>query len=1008
MTAAEVIALEAARYGRRGPPEDYGRFPERLSADELAEFFFFDERDRELICKRRRECNRLGFAAQLGTVRYLGRFLEDPCTVSEQVVRWVGRELGVDPSGLGAYARGEARWDHQAEIRREYGYREFHEPDVERELVRWLEARAWVSAESHRALFDRSVDHLIASKVLLPGASVLWRLVGTVCHRAAERGYELIARGVTADERLGLERALRVREGSSETQLEWLRHGPVKPTAEGMVLSLGWLRELRVLSPALTAVDELPAARLRALLVDARTARAQQIAQMGDARRVATLTAFAAIGELRAQDQTLDHLDVILSEIDSRATARERKRRLEIAGLIDQAGVRLADACALVLDESINDADLRDAILAQVGRGRLQEAISQLREHTRPVEEGHRERLLGSYGTVRRFLPLLLDTLHFQATDAGEHVLEAIRALREIDSKHSLTQADVPMGIVTRAWRRLVLSDPGKINRSAYTFCALEALRDALHRRDVFVARSDRWGDPRSVLLPERAWEISREQTRTSLKLPTDPKEFVAILGTELDAAYQRTLDGLRRDHPIFEVAEGRIDLEKLDALDEPASLRALRARIDAMLPDVELPELLLEIATRTRFTTAFTHEREPSARLSDLEVSVIAVLIAHACNVGYKPLVDEKVSALRLERLKYVARHYIRPETLIAANAMIVDYHTKLPLAIEWGGGEVANIDGLRFVVPRATIHARRNPRYFHRRRGLTAIGTTADHYVGIHTIVVPGTPRDGLYLLDGLLDPQTSVRPQQIMTDTAGYSDIMFGCYRILDFQLSPRMADSGGARFWKLDPLADYGRLNAIATNVIDRGVIELCYDDILRVGGSLLQRQTTGSELMRALRSHTRHLATLGRALAAVGRVPKTIHLLDYCNDPIYRRAILGQINRGEGRHELARRVCHGNKGELAQPYQRGQEEQIGALGLVVNCIVLYNTIYTQRALDQLTAAGYEIQREDIRRLSPLGHEHITLTGRYHIALTETIRRGEYRPLKTPDLAELASA
>jgi len=61
-----------------------------------------------------------------------------------------------------------------------------------------------------------------------------------------------------------------------------------------MVQSLGWLRELRSLSPALTGVDELPAARLRALLVDARTARAQQIAQMGEVRRIATLTAFAA------------------------------------------------------------------------------------------------------------------------------------------------------------------------------------------------------------------------------------------------------------------------------------------------------------------------------------------------------------------------------------------------------------------------------------------------------------------------------------------------------------------------------------------------------------------------------------------------------------------------------------------------------------------------------------------------------------------------------------------
>ena len=83
--------------------------------------------------------------------------------------------------------------------------------------MRWLEASAWVSAESHRALFDRSIDHLIASKVLLPGASVLWRLVGTVCHRAAERGYELIARGVTADERRGLNVALRVREGERDT-----------------------------------------------------------------------------------------------------------------------------------------------------------------------------------------------------------------------------------------------------------------------------------------------------------------------------------------------------------------------------------------------------------------------------------------------------------------------------------------------------------------------------------------------------------------------------------------------------------------------------------------------------------------------------------------------------------------------------------------------------------------------------------------------------------------------
>jgi TnpA family transposase len=96
---------------------------------------------------------------------------------------------------------------------------------------------------------------------------------------------------------------------------------------------------------------------------------------------------------------------------------------------------------------------------------------------------------------------------------------------------------------------------------------------------------------------------------------------------------------------------------------------------------------------------------------------------------------------------LKWVARHYIRPEALIAANVRIVDYHSTLWLAELWGGGEIASIDGLRFVVPNRTFHARFNRRYFHRRRVVTALGTPADHYAGIHTIVVPGTQPDWLH---------------------------------------------------------------------------------------------------------------------------------------------------------------------------------------------------------------------------------------------------------------------
>ena len=102
------------------------------------------------------------------------------------------------------------------------------------------------------------------------------------------------------------------------------------------------------------------------------------------------------------------------------------------------------------------------------------------------------------------------------------------------------------------------------------------------------------------------------------------------------------------------------------------------------------------------------------------------------------------------------------------------------------------------------------------------------------------------------------------------------------------------------------------------------------------------------------------------------------------------------------------MCHGRRGELRQPYREGQEEQLNALGLIVNTIVLYNTIYTQRAIDHIAAAtGSDPRDEDIERLSPLGSDHITLTGRYRVLLPAPLRdRGAYRALNTLEDAAAA--
>jgi len=117
----------------------YGCYTEEPSPLQLARYFHFDDRDHQLIARRQRDYTRLGFAIQLGTVRFLGTFLPNPTHVPANVVTYVAHQLGLqDPTCLEHYHSRDTHWDHAAQIQQAYGYRDFHEPREVFRLVRWL------------------------------------------------------------------------------------------------------------------------------------------------------------------------------------------------------------------------------------------------------------------------------------------------------------------------------------------------------------------------------------------------------------------------------------------------------------------------------------------------------------------------------------------------------------------------------------------------------------------------------------------------------------------------------------------------------------------------------------------------------------------------------------------------------------------------------------------------------------------------------------------------------
>ena len=143
--------------------------------------------------------------------------------------------------------------------------------------------------------------------------------------------------------------------------------------------------------------------------------------------------------------------------------------------------------------------------------------------------------------------------------------------------------------------------------------------------------------------------------------------------------------------------------------------------------------------------------------------------------------------------------------------------------------------------------------------------------------------------------------------------------------------------------------------------------------------------------------------LGQALAEYGRIAKTLHLLAMVDpvDETYRRTVTRQLNIGESRHSLARKILHGHRGDIMQPYRAGQEDQLGALGLMLNAVVLWNTRYIDLAVNVLRGQGYPVRDEDAARLSPLGYAHINMFGRYSFPAPSTEQK--LRPLRDPDAA-----
>ena len=998
---------EAAAYGiYTGPP----------SREELDRMFFLDDADRALVAKRRGDHTRLGFALQLTTVRFIGTFLPDPLDVPAVVLDRLAGQLDIaDPSCVKRYTeRRTTPFEHRDEIKAAYGLREFTE--AEEEFTQWARSRAWNTGQGPKTIFAGGVQWLRSNAVLLPGVTTLARLVAHVRDEATDELYRTLAALPAPHQAASLERLVVVPDRTRYSDLERWRRGPSKPSGRNLERALNRAGEISGLGIGRLDLDaHVPHRRVVELARYGMSARAQALRRHGNQRKLATLLATVAYLEARSVDDCLELLDLLMvTELIGKAeTAVDKDRARRHPGLARHSA-RLAAAVEVLLEvseigEVLTLEDLWESIEAIVPRRQLRESVDAVSDMVPPPDAGEdaelRARLTERIATVTPFLKILTEVITFGSTPEGEAVLAATRSLpRLLDRRTKISVADVDQSLLTGSWKSLVLPKTGGIDRNAYVFCVLTAFHRHLKHREIYAEASTRWRDPRAQLLDGMDWKRMKGPALTDLQLSEDPGELLAEQARALDAALRDVATLI--SHGAIDTLvddDGRLHLPKLAAIPEPLSLADLRKRVSAMLPRVDLPEVILEVmAWVPEFTAAFTAVSGGQTRLDDLHVSVAACLTAQALNIGYAPVAKRGVPALEPDRLAHVSRAYLSAETFSLANAPLIDAQAGIPFAQALGGGMVAAIDGMRFVVPVPSVYARPNRKYFGPKRGVTWLNMINDQAAGTGARVVAGTVRDSLHMIDVLFNQDGGQRPDIVITDTGSYSDLVFGLVTLLGVQYRPALADIPDQKGWRIEKNADYGPLNTFARGQIDLKRVRAHWHDILRVVVSIYTGEVRAYDVIRMLQRDG-HPTALGEAIASYGRILKTVHICTLATEEPYRRDIKAMRNLQEGRHALAGKIFHGKKGELYQRYHEGMEDQLGALGLILNCVVLWNTRYVNAALDALRAQGYPVLQEDVARLSPFIREHLNVVGKYSFLLPD-LGEGGIRELRDPDMAD----
>ncbi len=954
---------------------------------------------------------RLGFAVLLKCFAREGRFPQSRQEIPGGVVTHIARQVGVEP---GDYLRYD--WDsrsikyHRAQIREFLGFREATVADAE-ELSCWLVEHVLRRDQQPEHLRAAVYERCRALHIEPPTEGRVDRLIASAARTHEDRFCRSVLDRLQAESLERMDALLDTEDsesvlrggGVSDRAHSFLHELKADPGRIGLDTVLEELEKLRRVRELALPPDLLAGVSPKVIGVYRQRAASEKPSELRAHPAPVRAALIASLCWQRMHEIT-DSLAELLIQVVHRIGARA-ERRVEREWLDDLKRVTgKTNLLFRIAEVSIEhpEGTIRDVLYPAVGG---EQTLRDLVREYRTTGPAYRDRvhthLRASYQShYRQMVPRVLQALEFRSNNVAHRpVIEALALLRRYagsQARQYTEDEEVPIeGVVPPGWRDLVVSRNQKgherVDRINYEICVLQALREGLRSKEIWVVGGNRYRNPDEDLPAD--FEERRREYYEALHQPTEADAFVDTLRASMEAALEK-LNVEMPENPSVTLSEkggGWITLSALGTQPEPPNLGYLKSEVTTRWPMTNLLDILKEADLRTGFTELMTTagSREMLER-ETLQKRLLLCLFGLGTNTGLK-----RVSAgdpgsthddLRYVRRKYVSREGLRVAIAHLVNAIFAARRPEL-----WGEGTTACAsDSKKFGAWDQNLMTEWHIRYGG--RGVMIYWHVERKSTCIYSQLKNCSSSEVAAMIEGVLRHCTEMSVDRNYVDSHGQSEVAFAFTHLLGFRLLPRLKAIHAQKLYRPSTGQGtiYPNLRPVLTRPIKWVLIRRQYDEMVKFATALrLGTAETEAILRRFTRANVQHPTY--QALSELGKAVKTIFLCEYLGAESLRREIQEGLNVVENWNSANGFIFYGKGGEIATNRLDDQETSVLCLHLLQLALVFVNTLMIQDVLGT-PAWTDRLTPQDLRALSPLTYSHVNPYGTFRLDMSERLSIG----------------